>query len=152
MKASKVLKRYAAGETDFKGISLRGQSFKGQNLSGADFSEADLRGTKFLGVDLRESKFTSAKCGLQKRWATFLLIVSWLLALISGAGSLLVSSFVLLIFDASLLRNQIVGWGQPCCNSLFSDPIYFKRNKNRWNIRNGYSSNSLYRNNISNLN
>ena len=110
MKASKVLKRYAAGETDFKGISLRGQSFRGQNLSGADFSGADLRSTKFIDVDLRESKFTSAKCGLQKRWATFLLIVSWLLALISGAGSLLVSSFVLLIFDASLLRNQIVGW------------------------------------------
>jgi len=95
MKASKVLKRYAAGEKDFKGISLRGQSFKEQNLSGADFSEADLRGTKFIDVDLRETRFTGAKCGLQKRWATFLLIVSWLLALISGAGSLLVSSFVL---------------------------------------------------------
>ena len=34
MKASEVLRRYAAGERDFHCVNLRGQSFKGKNLLG----------------------------------------------------------------------------------------------------------------------
>ncbi len=43
MKAAEVLRRYAAGERNFRGVNLRGQSFKGADLSGADFSYADIR-------------------------------------------------------------------------------------------------------------
>ena len=74
MKASEVLKRYQARERNFRRVNLRGQSFKGQDLAGADFSEADIRSTNFTG----------AKCGLQKRWAIVLVLISWLLAGISG--------------------------------------------------------------------
>ncbi|MDJ0743652.1 MAG: pentapeptide repeat-containing protein [Xenococcaceae cyanobacterium MO_167.B27] len=68
MKASEVLKRYAAGKRNFKGVNLRGQSFRGKNLSGADFSGADfskaqLQGTKFTGANLTGANFTGAKCG-----------------------------------------------------------------------------------------
>jgi hypothetical protein len=37
MKASKVLKKYAAGEKNFQRLNLRGQSFKGKDFAGADF-------------------------------------------------------------------------------------------------------------------
>ena len=105
-----MLKRYAAGERNFRGANLRGQSFKGQNLSGVDFSEADLRSTNFTGANLKGTNFTGAKCGLQRRWAIFLTILSWLLAGISGFFLILASYFVSLIFDSTSLENQITGW------------------------------------------
>ncbi len=79
MKASEVLKRYKAGQRDFRRVNLRGQCFKRQNLSGADFSEADIRSANFTGTNLRGANFTGAKCGLQRRWVILLLILSWLL-------------------------------------------------------------------------
>lgn len=83
MKASKVLKRYAAGERNFQGLNLRGQSFKRKDLAGANFSESDIRSTNFTGANLRGANFTGAKCGLQKRWAILLTIPALLLAGIS---------------------------------------------------------------------
>lgn len=109
MKASKVLKRYAAGERNFQRLNLRGQSFKGQDLTGADFSEADICSTNFTGADLRGANFTGAKCGLQKRWVTLLTILSWLLASISGFFSMFTGVFASLIFDSSSPENRIIG-------------------------------------------
>ena len=108
-KARDVLRRYAVGEREFLGVNLRGQSFKGKDLSGVDFSDAELHSTNFTDANLRGAKFCNAKCGLQKRWAIFLVILSWLLAGISGFGSFLAAAIVSLIFDSNL-NNQIAGW------------------------------------------
>lgn len=108
MKASEVLRRYAEDRRDFSGENLRGQSFKGENLSGANFSNADIRSTNFAGANLRGANFTDAKCGLQRRWATFLFISYWLLAVISGVISSLLFVYLASQFFASNLDNQII--------------------------------------------
>jgi uncharacterized protein YjbI with pentapeptide repeats len=110
MKASEVLNRYAAGERNFQRLNLRGQSFKGQDLTGADFSEADIRSINFTNANLIGANFTGAKCGLQKRWAAFLTIFSWLLAGISGFLSMFAGAIVSIIFNNSFLKNQITTW------------------------------------------
>ena len=84
MEARKLLKRYAAGERNFQGVNLRGQSFIGQNLSGANFSQADIRSTNFTDTNLKGANFTGAKCGLQRRWAILIVAISWGLSWLSG--------------------------------------------------------------------
>ena len=98
MKAEEVLKRYAVGERNFQRVNLRGQSFKGQNLSGADFSRADICSTNFTGATLRGVNFTGAKCGLRRRWAILLRIVSWLLVFVSAFFSIFSLYVVQFIF------------------------------------------------------
>jgi uncharacterized protein YjbI with pentapeptide repeats len=94
---------------DYSGQKLRGRSFRGQNLEGANFSYADIRSADFTGANLRGANFSHATAGLQKRWAIFLVFVSWLLSGLSGVLSALNGCLVLLIFDPSL-DNKIGGW------------------------------------------
>ena len=109
LKAKKVIELYKAGERDFQGAILRGQSFKGQDLSGADFSEADIRSTNFSDSNLQKIDFTGTKCGLQKRWATILVILSCLMAGVSGFFSIFTSVIVSPIFNSDL-QHEALGW------------------------------------------
>ena len=106
MKASEVPTQNRAESRNFQRINLRGKSFKGQDLSGADFSEADLRGTNFTGANLQGAKFVGAKCGLQKRWAILLTILSWVMAAISGFFSIFTGYIVSLIFESKLEESN----------------------------------------------
>ncbi|NEP01345.1 MAG: CHAT domain-containing protein [Symploca sp. SIO2E9] len=84
MKASEVIKRYAAGERNFRCVNLTSQSFKNQDLSGADFSEADIRGTNFTLAKLRGTNFSGAKAGLPNPSKIALAMVLILIAAFSG--------------------------------------------------------------------
>ena len=130
MKADEVLRKYAAGERDFRRAILRGQSFKNEDLSGADFSEANIRGANFTNANLTDAKFchanikganftkscliradfTDAIAGLKKHWVVFLTIVSYLLFGLSGFSYALAGYLVTLAFDINHLDNQNTGW------------------------------------------
>ena len=109
MKSAEVLKRYAAGERDFRGANLRGQSFKGKDLSGADFSGADIRSANFTRAKLYGANFSEVKAGLQRRWAIVLVLAAWLLEGMVGLFSALPGALVLIMFD-SQLTGVISGW------------------------------------------
>jgi len=89
MRASEVLERYAAGERDFRRINIRGQAFVGKDLSGSDFRDADIRGTNFTKSSLRDADLSCTHAGLQRRWASCLIAVSFFLSMLSGAACLL---------------------------------------------------------------
>ncbi|MDJ0713888.1 MAG: pentapeptide repeat-containing protein [Prochloraceae cyanobacterium] len=87
---------------------LRGANLKGRELVGADFSNADIRSTNFTGANLREAKFCRAKAGLQRRWATLLVIISRLLLLISGSLVVFTGSCVVPAREALSIENLLV--------------------------------------------
>ncbi|BAY27058.1 rfrA pentapeptide repeat-containing protein [Calothrix sp. NIES-2100] len=72
---------------NFAGKNLQGRDFRGQNLTGANFSNSDIRGANFNNAILRNANFQNAKAGIKHDWATFLLIVSFLLSVLSGIFS-----------------------------------------------------------------
>ncbi|MEH2205617.1 MAG: pentapeptide repeat-containing protein [Nostoc sp.] len=95
---------------DFSGQNLRGRNFKGrQDLAGANFSYADIRGANFTNANLTGANFSHAQRGLQRRWAIFLVLVSWLLSGISELLWAFNGYLVLSIFD-KFTKYQIVGW------------------------------------------
>jgi len=98
MKADEALSHYIAGARNFSHVNFKGQSFRGKNLSGANFTKADIRGADFTKANLKGANFSGVKAGLQRQWATALVVVSLLLSALSGfitawtsvdAGSLL---------------------------------------------------------------
>ncbi|MBM5818379.1 MAG: pentapeptide repeat-containing protein, partial [Cyanobacteria bacterium K_Offshore_surface_m2_239] len=105
---AEVLRRYQAGERDFRGADLRSLRFRGATLAGADFSGADLRGTDFLEADLRGATFVGARFGMP--WLRGLFVqggIGLLVGLV--AGSLLafgITLIYLLLFDGT---NSVSG-------------------------------------------
>ena len=87
--------------SDYSGQNLRGRNFKKQDLRGADFSGADIRSADFSGAILVGANFSHAKAGLQRRWAIFLVVVSWVLMGLSGFLSAFAGALV-----ASLVFNK----------------------------------------------
>jgi uncharacterized protein YjbI with pentapeptide repeats len=72
---------------DFSGQNLRGRSFTGLDLTGANFSHSDIRAANFTNAILRGANFSYAKAGLKRRAVIGLLIVSLILAALSGLAS-----------------------------------------------------------------
>jgi uncharacterized protein YjbI with pentapeptide repeats len=83
---------------NFAGQNLRGRSFKGQDLSGADFSSADLRGANFTNATLIGANFSKVEAGLQKRWLTFQLVISFFLSALSGLFAAYTGVLITLFF------------------------------------------------------
>lgn len=109
MKTVEVMRRYAAGERDFRRANLRGQSFREQDLSGADFSEADIRGANFTNTTLRSANFQEVTGGLQKRWSFMLYAISLLLSIFLGFTASLDGYFIGYFFLPSQDHNIILG-------------------------------------------
>jgi uncharacterized protein YjbI with pentapeptide repeats len=99
---------------DYSGQHLRGRSFRGQNLEGANFSSADIRGANFTAANLKGANFSHAKAGLQKRWAIFLVLISWMLMGLSGFLSAFAGvwgAFLVFSTDKNYpIVYQIAGW------------------------------------------
>ncbi|MGL5831870.1 MAG: pentapeptide repeat-containing protein [Waterburya sp.] len=89
--------------------NLRGAKLRDKLLEGANFSGADIRSTDFTNAKLQGANFTGAIAGLQKNWATFWVICSWLLAGLSGFFSVSIGYLISQIFE-SADQGQIVGW------------------------------------------
>jgi uncharacterized protein YjbI with pentapeptide repeats/uncharacterized protein (DUF697 family) len=79
---------------DYAGQSLKGRAFKGQDLTGANFSRADIRSADFSGANLTGANFSYAKTGLSNLWRAGLLAGLFVLSLLSGGLSLVLSILV----------------------------------------------------------
>lgn len=67
LSAEEVLRLYAEGNRDFRGIILRGGNFCEADLSGADFAGADIRGAKFGDANLKTANLNHIQAGCD-RW------------------------------------------------------------------------------------
>ncbi|MEM6254206.1 MAG: pentapeptide repeat-containing protein [Cyanobacteria bacterium P01_D01_bin.156] len=108
LKAKDVLRLYAAGERDFRGVNLRGQNFRGADLSEADFSGADIRSARFVDTTLRGVRFCGATGGLQRRWLVVQLLMVLLIAAVSGFLQALFGDLFAKFFFNTLSLQSII--------------------------------------------
>lgn len=88
---------------------LSGANLKGKDLTGTNFSYADIRGANFSGANLKDAELIGAKAGLQRRWATGLVTVSWLLSGLSGIFSQMTDGILTFAFDYRVPMYAIIG-------------------------------------------
>ncbi|MEG4850929.1 pentapeptide repeat-containing protein [Microcoleus sp. B5-D4] len=93
---------------DFSHQNLRGRNFKNQDLTGANFSHADIRSANFTNAILIGANFTKAKAGMQRRWATVLVIFSLFLSLIAGFFSAFAGILVAFFFIPELIEFTLI--------------------------------------------
>jgi uncharacterized protein YjbI with pentapeptide repeats len=97
---------------DYSNQNLRGRSFKGQDLRGANFSNADIRSADFTKANLMGAKFNQAKTGLERRWASAVVLFSLLLLILTGMMAtlvgLLAGAGLYLAIDNLPLRNDSI--------------------------------------------
>ena len=109
MKASEVLKRYAAGERNFQRINLQGESFKGKDLSGSDFSEANIQGTNFTKTNLENCQFRGVKAGQLKIYKLLIIIAVWLISVLPAFSSYWTGEIAVKLLIMPSLENTITG-------------------------------------------
>jgi uncharacterized protein YjbI with pentapeptide repeats len=107
---------------DYSGQNLRGRSFKGQDLTGTNFSNADIHSSDFTNATLIGANFSRAKMGLQRRWATGLILFSLLLLVLSGLittliGSLAVFGLITALESLPLQNEKVIYF---CAGSMGS--------------------------------
>jgi uncharacterized protein YjbI with pentapeptide repeats len=61
LEARKLLKRYAAGERNFAGVTFSSSMLDGKDLQEINLSEADLTGVNFSGSNLSHANLSGAK-------------------------------------------------------------------------------------------
>jgi uncharacterized protein YjbI with pentapeptide repeats len=91
--------------------NFRGMSFKGQDLSGADFSGADLRGTDFTDAILKGANFSEAETGTLRHFIVFQLILSFIMAAVSGFLSAFSGVWVAALFHPSFTKQFTIAPG-----------------------------------------
>ena len=91
--AAELIRRYGAGERDFRRLDLRGLNLSRQELAGVDFSGADLRSTDFLEANLQKVNFADAIGGLRRRNSLF----QGLFLFVAGGLSGWLSAFMLVL-------------------------------------------------------
>ncbi len=89
--AAELIRRYGAGERDFRRLDLRGLNLSRQQLAGADFSGADLRSTDFLEANLQGVNFADAIGGLRRRNG----LIQGLFLFVAGGLSGVLNAFAL---------------------------------------------------------
>lgn len=109
MKASEILAQYTAGERNFQGVNLRGQSFLGEDISGADFSEANIQGTNFTNTNLENCKFCRVKAGQSRIYKFILIIAVWIVSVLPAFSCYWTGEIAVKLFNVPNLENIFTG-------------------------------------------